>query len=117
MDSSTSSLDNPKTLSIRRGQTLEAASAEAEQLQGQPAAVETAGVTEAAPQIDPAICPRCKGKLINPQELGWCPKCGYCRSLEKDKATARLAKDVPQTKSAFDRFGEIGELIGKIPVG
>jgi len=26
-------------------------------------------------------CPRCKQPLVDPQGLGWCKACGYCRSL------------------------------------
>jgi hypothetical protein len=37
-------------------------------------------------------CPRCQGKLISPESLGWCQKCGYCRSLEEDKARVQLAR-------------------------
>jgi hypothetical protein len=40
----------------------------------------------AAP-ADPALCPRCGGKLSNPDGLGWCPGCGYCRSLEEEGQT------------------------------
>src|SRR5260370_36875121 len=48
-----------------------------------PAASETVSVNkEAAPVVpSPLDCPRCGGKLMNPDSLGWCAKCGYCRSL------------------------------------
>jgi len=39
---------------------------------------------------DVARCPRCRGKLISPESLGWCQKCGYCRTLEDDKARIQL---------------------------
>src|SRR5438105_11856911 len=26
-------------------------------------------------------CPRCGGKLVDPDGLGWCQRCGYCHSL------------------------------------
>ena len=37
-------------------------------------------------------------KLINPESLGWCQACGYCRSLEEDRAkmplpTAAVGRD------------------------
>lgn len=32
-----------------------------------------------------ALCPKCQGKLVNPESLGWCPNCGYCRSLEETR--------------------------------
>jgi hypothetical protein len=39
---------------------------------------------DAAPA--PESCPRCQEKLIDPMGLGWCKACGYCKSLEEDKA-------------------------------
>lgn len=43
-------------------------------------------------QTDPAgtdvACPRCGQKLVDPGGLGWCSKCGFCRSLEEDKVKA-----------------------------
>src|SRR5438477_8148728 len=36
----------------------------------------------AAEVIEP--CPRCGGVLINPERLGWCPKCRYCKALEEN---------------------------------
>lgn len=40
--------------------------------------------TPGAPSGSAALpCPRCGQKLIDPDSLGWCPKCGYCRSLEE----------------------------------
>ncbi|HZZ80500.1 MAG TPA: hypothetical protein VFE62_18495 [Gemmataceae bacterium] len=36
-------------------------------------------------------CPRCQQPLIDPQGLGWCKICGYCRSLaESEKQTAGM---------------------------
>jgi hypothetical protein len=70
---------------------------------------------EAVPAVDISICPRCGGKLVNPQELGWCPKCSYCRSLEKDQATAKLSIETAPARTVASRFGECGDLIARIP--
>src|SRR5262245_48328328 len=40
----------------------------------------------AAAEDPDAPCPRCGGRLTNPNGLGWCPACGYCRSLAEEKA-------------------------------
>ncbi len=37
-----------------------------------------------------AHCPRCQSVLVDPQGLGWCKACGYCRSLEPEKENALL---------------------------
>lgn len=109
--------DNPQTLPIRRGQPVTPVVEEDESLMPDDLLIpdEASVDVEPEPLPDQAICPRCHGKLVNPQELGWCPKCGYCRSLEKDRATAKLVNEAPPTKSVFNRFGEAGEMIGKIP--
>jgi hypothetical protein len=31
-------------------------------------------------------CPRCGKALTDPSGLGWCQSCGFCKSLEEDKA-------------------------------
>jgi hypothetical protein len=44
-----------------------------------------------APQARvPSSCPRCGKPLTDPAGIGWCQECGYCRSLEEDKAKVRL---------------------------
>jgi hypothetical protein len=43
----------------------------------------------AAPTPETATsCPRCQKPLIDPNGLGWCKACGYCRSLNESEATA-----------------------------
>jgi hypothetical protein len=43
-----------------------------------------------------AACPRCKQPLIDPNGLGWCKACGYCRSLqESEKQTAQEGPSAP----------------------
>src|SRR6266704_3570259 len=46
-------------------------------------------------------CPRCGGKLINPESLGWCRACGYCSSLEEERAKAVLPPTKPRQASLF----------------
>jgi hypothetical protein len=40
--------------------------------------------------VTPELCPNCEAKLIDPAGLGWCRKCGYCKSLEEDIARVPL---------------------------
>jgi len=58
-----------------------------------PGAVQTAA--EAAPTAAEAVpataCPRCRGKLADPEGLGYCPRCGFCRAVEREKAQAQTA--------------------------
>jgi len=48
--------------------------------------------------VDTSLCPNCGHKLTNPLGLGWCQKCGYCRSLEEDKARVPLQQAQSQRR-------------------
>jgi hypothetical protein len=63
----------PATVPIRHGHTAAGASVASSLVQAEA----TAGETEVA-------CPRCEAKLIDPGNLGWCAKCGYCKSIEQE---------------------------------
>ena len=41
---------------------------------------------------NPSLCPRCSEKLIDPQGLGWCAKCGYCRTLTEEAPQALVSE-------------------------
>jgi hypothetical protein len=70
----------------------------------------------AAPSPDPSACPRCGGKLANPDGLGWCPKCGYCRSLDGDETPAALApKRVASKPPSALGASEFGEAMKHMP--
>jgi hypothetical protein len=117
MDPSLSTLDNPETLPIRRSQNISTdpgAQQDIRQSQGSNSSTDSAAGPEARAEVDPTVCPRCGSKLINPQELGWCPKCSYCRSLEADQAAARLVTESSRLKPT-SHFGEFGELIARMP--
>jgi hypothetical protein len=60
-------------------------------------------------------CPRCNAKLVNPEALGWCPKCGYCRSLEDTKALAPLKVAATVQQPSFMGMREFWDLVGKLP--
>jgi hypothetical protein len=73
------------------------------------------GEAPAAP-ADPALCPRCGGKLTNPDGLGWCPGCGYCRSLEEENAAvAPPAEPEPPRKPSVLGASEFGEAMRRMP--
>src|SRR5437867_13372344 len=74
------------TVLLRRGETL---AESAEKPTPPPAA--------AAPEVVPG--PRCGGKLVNPGSLGWCMKCGYCKSLEEESAKKVLPTIAPARPS------------------
>ncbi len=117
VSTSDSFLTSPKTMPIRRGQAPGADSNDQSKVRfvGDEASAAAVAEPEAVPVVDMSICPRCGGKLVNPRELGWCPKCSYCRSLEKDQATAKLSTEVAPRKTVANRFGEYGDLIARIP--
>lgn len=74
------------------------------------------GVPTAAPPR-PTLCPRCGGKLTNPDGLGWCPGCGYCHSLEEEKGKVAVAAPetaAPKKPSALGA-AEFGEAMKRVP--
>jgi hypothetical protein len=44
---------------------------------------------EAAPAAPEPTCPRCKWRLIDPEEMGYCPSCGYCKYVEMHRRWTR----------------------------
>ncbi len=66
-----------------------------------------------------APCPRCGGKLIDPDGLGLCQACGYCRSLEQDRDLVPPPPEEPTAAGAPRRslfgFVEFCILLGKLP--
>jgi hypothetical protein len=69
---------------------------------------------EAAPAEEP--CPRCGHKLVNPAGLGWCTKCGYCRSVQEEKGKVQQLK-AATTKSGPSFLGlvEFFQMLGHVP--
>jgi hypothetical protein len=59
-------------------------------------------------------CPSCKGKLTNPEGLGWCPKCGYCREVEREKQTDSV-EPAQETKPSFLGWRETLDLVRDLP--
>jgi ATP dependent DNA ligase C terminal region len=68
-----------------------------------------------APTTPEEPCPRCASKLVDPESLGWCPKCGYCRSLEAE-AAKKVLQESPAAKP-LSRFGyaEFFDMVAKLP--
>lgn len=44
-----------------------------------------------APDAVSDACPKCGDALVDPRGMGWCKKCGYCRSLQESPV-----RDVPR---------------------
>ena len=60
-----------------------------------------------APQADKKAadvvpCPRCGKALSDPKGLGWCQSCGYCKSLEDDKAKVVVPREAPKSQRLED---------------
>lgn len=62
----------------------------------EPAEIPQVQPVEEAPAEEkmPDTCPRCKGPLADPEGLGWCLGCGYCRATAEDGPKAPLT-DMP----------------------
>jgi hypothetical protein len=55
-------------------------------------------------------CPRCGAALINPESLGICQRCGYCRSLEEDQGPpSGLSRSTPYEEVSAKR------VVGSVP--
>ena len=50
-------------------------------------------------------CPRCQGPLIDPRGLGWCKACGYCHSLDENRARLAAAPAAPRARPTMPRPG------------
>jgi len=50
-------------------------------------------------------CPKCGKPLTDAAGLGWCPACGYCRSLEETPTRAELEREAPPSP-ATDELGK-----------
>jgi hypothetical protein len=69
------------------------------------------------------VCPRCQqGPLVDPNGLGWCKACGYCRSLEEERAkdpppeaAAGEASTAKKTRPSVGGLVELGEAVYKLP--
>lgn len=60
-------------------------------------------------------CPRCAKPLTDPEGLGWCQECGYCKSLE-DPATKKLVETEPAKPApATVAVQQAGQLVSNIP--
>ncbi len=57
-------------------------------------------------------CPRCQQPLIDPEGLGWCRGCGYCRSLVE---TEKKIVPAATTASQPNRLAVTGEAVGFVP--
>ncbi len=60
-------------------------------------------------------CPRCQGPLVDPQGLGWCQKCGYCRSLDEAKANPVTAKPPAPAQKFAEGAGAVVSLAAGLP--
>jgi hypothetical protein len=65
--------------------------------------------TATPPAASPAIvqCPRCKQPLIDPQGLGWCKACGYCRSLAESEKQAGPSPKTPTEPNSLTATGSV----------
>lgn len=66
------------------------------------------------PSVDPN-CPRCKSALTDPNGLGWCTKCGYCRSIEEERQVLKNLDEPVVSKKSYGGLIEVGQTIGGLP--
>src|SRR5439155_9764314 len=104
------------TQPIRRSRSQLPRPTRPEEVTSPPAPTSVATTQPTTAEVVETPCPRCGGKLIDPAGLGWCQRCGYCRSLEEDKS--RL--DIPRPNAAAPQGSSLGmfefcALLAKVP--
>ena len=62
-----------------------------------------------AAAADSSACPRCGARLTNPDGLGWCPGCGYCRSLEERAGPSSRCRRPRRRSAVRPGAAEFGE--------
>jgi hypothetical protein len=73
-------------------------------------------VPESALPAGPPPCPRCGGRLTNPDGLGLCAGCGYCRSLEEEAPAVAPPPEPPAPKEpSILGATELGEAMRRMP--
>jgi hypothetical protein len=60
-------------------------------------------------------CPKCEAKLIDPSGLGWCKSCGYCKSLEEDKARVPMRTAGASKTPSLLGMVEFGQVLAHLP--
>jgi ATP dependent DNA ligase C terminal region len=63
----------------------------------------------------PADCPRCGGRLVNPESLGLCPACGYCHTLHADAAEPESAIDLAKNTVAGESAVAFCQMMRVLP--
>ena len=77
--------------------------------------LETPSASQSAESAAGETCPKCQKPLTDPKGLGWCPACGYCRSLEEMREQAPPPAPVQaQTKKSGD-FIEFCGHVARMP--
>lgn len=77
--------------------------------------VVTTPTSAATPAVEiDVVCPRCKGKLLNPGSLGWCRACGYSTALEEEDKK-RVTKVAAEKKHSPLGILEAIEVIKLVP--
>jgi hypothetical protein len=65
---------------------------------------------------DPSLCPKCGGSLTDPEGLGWCPGCGYCRSVAEEQAVVPVVEEAaPARKPSALGASEFAETLKLMP--
>jgi hypothetical protein len=61
------------------------------------------------------LCPRCSKPLTDAKGLGWCQACGFCKSLEEDRAKIPLQNPATAPAKA-NAVGAMGMVVGNLPI-
>ena len=80
------------------------------ELQPEPVEAPTTGARQ-------TVCPKCQSKLADPEGLGWCMKCGYCRATDDAQSSlaARAAPNLAPPGPSFMGVQELYQHFLRIP--
>ena len=65
--------------------------------------------------VPDVLCPKCAKALVDPDGLGWCSGCGYCKSLE-DKTAPSIARENAPGKPSVGGIVETASAIRHLPI-
>jgi hypothetical protein len=113
--SSSKRIDSDTIPALRRKQLVAESAEDSAEIKSVIAA-EASEPDQAEPAAD--LCPRCGEVLVSPNSLGWCIKCGYCRTTAETPAPVFQDPSMApaEARPSFLGMVEAAGLLRRLPV-